>query len=123
MMRSLEDVMAGLPPKRRARVEAKAKRLIRAETLRQLRAAARKTQQEVASATGIAQHNVSRLERRGDMLLSTLQTYVDGLGGRLRLVAEFPSIDPVELDFSGRPVSVKSRQKRRRAASVKTTAS
>src|SRR5437879_3894110 len=108
-MRSLEDVMASLPAKRCERVEAKAKRLIRAETLRQLRAAARKTQQDVAAATGIAQHNVSRLERRRDMLLSTLQTYVDGLGGRLRLVAEFPSMDPVELDFSGRPVPDKSR--------------
>jgi len=121
-MRTLEDVIASLPPKDRALVEAKAKRLIRAETLRQLRAAARKTQQEVAAATGIAQHNVSRLERRGDMLLSTLQSYVDGLGGRLRLVAEFPSIDPVELDFSGQPVSAKSRQKKRRSTRAKTTA-
>lgn len=121
-MRTLEDVIASLPPKDRALVEAKAKRLIRAETLRQLRAAARKTQQEVAAATGIAQHNVSRLERRGDMLLSTLQSYVDGLGGRLRLVAEFPSIDPVELDFSGRPLPRKSRRKKSRSPRAKTTA-
>ncbi len=121
-MRTLDDVIASLSPKDRALVGAKAKRLIRAETLRQLRAAARKTQQEVAIATGIAQHNVSRLEQRGDMLLSTLQSYVDGLGGRLRLIAEFPSIDPVELDFSGRPVSVKSRQKRSRSPRAKTTA-
>src|SRR5258706_14515951 len=101
-MRSLEEVMANLPPERRARIEAKTKRLLRADTLRRLRAAAKKTQQEVAAATGIAQHNVSRLERRGDMLLSTLQTYVGGLGGRLRLVGEFPSLDPVEPGPSGR---------------------
>jgi transcriptional regulator with XRE-family HTH domain len=113
-MRSLEDVLAGLPPHRRQRIEAKTKRLIRADTLRRIRTAAKKTQQEVAIATGIAQHNVSRLERRGDMLLSTLQNYVGGLGGRLRIVAEFPSMDPIELDLSGRPISDRSRQSRRK---------
>jgi DNA-binding XRE family transcriptional regulator len=102
-MRTLEEIIASLPPSDQARIAAKAKRLIRAETLRQLRAAAKKTQEEVAAATGMAQHNVSRLERRDDMLLSTLQTYVGGLGGRLRLLAEFPSQEPIELDFSGRP--------------------
>jgi helix-turn-helix protein len=121
-MRRLEDVMASLPPDRRDRIEAKAKRLIRAETLRQLRAAAKKTQEDVAATTGIAQHNVSRLERRGDMLLSTLQTYIGGLGGRLRLVAEFPSMDPVELDFSARPLPPKPQQKNRRGTRVKPTA-
>jgi len=121
-MRRLEDVMASLPPDRRDRIEAKAKRLIRAETLRQLRAAAKKTQEDVAATTGIAQHNVSRLERRWDMLLSTLQTYIGGLGGRLRLVAEFPSMDPVELDFSGRPLPPKPQQKNRRGIRVKPTA-
>jgi transcriptional regulator with XRE-family HTH domain len=104
-MRSLREVIASLPSEERARIAAKAKRLIRAETLRQLRAVARKTQQDVAAATGMAQHNVSRLEQREDMLLSTLKTYVDGLGGRLRLVAEFPGQEPVELDLTGRPAT------------------
>jgi transcriptional regulator with XRE-family HTH domain len=108
-MRSLDQVMSELSPERRARIEAKARQLLRAETLRQLRAVAKKTQVDVAAATGIAQHNVSRLEQREDMLLSTLRTYVDGLGGRLRLFAEFPKQDPVELDLAGRPLTARKK--------------
>src|SRR5262249_6321104 len=103
-MRTVEEGIGSMAAKDQAFVRTKAKRLIRAETLRRLRAAAKKTQQDVAAATGMAQHNVSRLEKRADMLLSTLQTYVGGLGGRLRLLAEFPSMDPVELDLSGHPI-------------------
>jgi transcriptional regulator with XRE-family HTH domain len=117
-MRSLDDVLISLTPERRARVAAKAKRLVRAETLRQLRAVAKKTQQDVAAATGISQHNVSRLERRDDMLLSTLNAYIDGLGGRLRLVAEFAGRETVELDLSGRPARTQRRNKPRAAAAT-----
>jgi DNA-binding XRE family transcriptional regulator len=118
MMRNLSEVIASLPSEERALIAAKAKRLIRAETLRQLRAAAKKTQEEVAVATGISQHNISRLEHREDMLLSTLKTYVDGLGGRLRLVAEFPHQEPVELDLAGRPASPGRRRRPTRKRSA-----
>lgn len=114
-MRTLNDVIKNLPEKQRARVNAKTKRLIKTETLRQLRTIARKTQQDVATASGISQYNVSRLERREDMLLSTLGAYVGGLGGHLRLIAEIPGIDAVELDFSGNPAQRKrSRLEERR---------
>ena len=43
----------------------------------------------------MAQENVSRLERRADLLLSTLSSYVAAMGSRLRLVAEFPNRRPV----------------------------
>jgi hypothetical protein len=45
----------------------------------------------VAALMGIEQENVSRLERRADLLLSTLSSYVAAMGGKLRLVAEFPA--------------------------------
>ena len=60
-----------------------------ARTLAQLRKARVKTQVEVAANMGMAQGEVSRLERRTDAYLSTLQRYVEALGGNLRLVAEF----------------------------------
>jgi len=92
-MRTLSDVMTDLSPEQREAVDRKAKRLIKAEALRQLRALSAMTQQELAEATGISQHNISRLERREDMLVSTLASYVEGLGGRLRLIAEIPGLD------------------------------
>jgi hypothetical protein len=40
---------------------------------------------------------VSRLEKRSDLLLSTLRKTVEAMGGSLSLVAEFPDRDPVVL--------------------------
>jgi transcriptional regulator with XRE-family HTH domain len=114
-MQTLNEVIRNLPEKQRARVNAKAKRLITAETLRQLRTFANKTQQDVAAASGISQYNVSRLEKREDMLLSTLEAYVGGLGGYLRLVAEIPGVDSVELDlFRSSTQRKRSRLEKRR---------
>lgn len=44
---------------------------------------------ELAHRLSIAQSNVSRLERRDDMLVSTLPQVVQALGGELRLTAVF----------------------------------
>jgi hypothetical protein len=51
----------------------------------------------MAKALGITQDRVSRLERRSDLLLSTLRKTVEGMGGNLSLVAEFPDRAPVVL--------------------------
>ena len=62
-------------------------------TLRVLRRACGKAQTDVSEATGIAQGDVSRLERRTNLdecVVSTLRRYVEALGGELELVAVFP---------------------------------
>lgn len=58
-------------------------------TLRELRALAGKTQEQVADAMGVAQAEVSRLEGRADSKLSTLERYVKALGGEVDIVARF----------------------------------
>ena len=45
----------------------------------------------MAELLGVKQENVSRLERRTDLLLSTLSSYVEAMGGTLKLVANFPN--------------------------------
>ena len=66
-------------------------------TLRDLRKARNQTQARVAEKLGINQENVSRIEQRSDLLLSTLSGYVEAMGGKLNLVAEFPDRPPVAL--------------------------
>lgn len=93
---SLDEVMKKFTPEQRARVKARAKELIEEElTLRDLRQAQHLTQERMAELLGVEQENVSRLERRADLLLSTLCSYVAAMGGKLRLVAEFPNRKPV----------------------------
>lgn len=56
------------------------------------------TQVEVAARLGMNQGNVSRLERRDDLYLSTLRGYVAALGGELELVARFPDGTEVRIE-------------------------
>ncbi len=64
-------------------------------SLRDLRKNSALTQQRLARALGIGQDSVSRLEQRRDLRVSTLRAYIEALGGRLTLLAEFPEQQPV----------------------------
>jgi hypothetical protein len=55
-----------------------------------LRQARHQTQVALSERLDIPQTAVSRLERRTDLLLSTMRGYVEALGGRLELRAIFP---------------------------------
>jgi len=70
MPRKLDDVIAALPKARQKRVQARALELA---TLKDLRLAAQQTQEQLAATLGVGQDTISRLEKRSDMLLSTLR--------------------------------------------------
>ena len=57
--------------------------------LRGLRELLGKTQQEVAALIERSQSQVSETERRQDVRLSTLRSYVEALGGDLEVIANF----------------------------------
>jgi DNA-binding transcriptional regulator YiaG len=98
MATTLRRKIATLPAKRRARVKARAELLVAEEmSLQALRKAMNRTQVEMARALNVGQDTVSRYEQRTDMLLSTLQSYVQAVGGRLDLVARFPNRRPIRI--------------------------
>ena len=98
MARNVNDIIKGLSAAQRRKVEARAAQLIAEEmTLREVRKACRLTQQKVAKSLHIGQEGVSKIEKRSDLLISTLRSYVQAMGGRLSLVAEFPDREPVIL--------------------------
>jgi len=95
---TLKDKMKGLSSERRKKIEARAAELIAEEmTLRELRRARKLTQVRMAKALGITQDSVSRLEKRSDLLLSTLRKTLKAMGGNLSLIAKFPDREPVIL--------------------------
>jgi DNA-binding XRE family transcriptional regulator len=99
MATALKDKMNALGAKRRKKVEARAADLIAEElSLRDLRKARKKTQTALAKKLGIGQEGVSRIEKRSDLMLSTLRNYVVAMGGELHLIAEFPDRPPVQLE-------------------------
>lgn len=99
MATGLKKKLAQLAPERRARIEAETERLhAEYRTLGQLRKARELTQQQLARTLGIRQATVAQMEKRSDLMLSTLRSYVEAMGGKLSLVVEFPDRDPVVLD-------------------------
>ncbi len=98
MPKNVKDIIRTLNSAQRMKVEARAAELIAEEmTLQELRRARKLTQVSVAKALGITQDSVSRLEKRSDILLSTLRKTIEAMGGNLSLIAEFPDRVPVLL--------------------------
>ena len=72
-------------------------------TLAQLRARSRMTQSQVGARLGISQADVSKLERRRDVRLSTLQEYARALGATLRVVMDWPDQPDVAVRMPSAP--------------------
>jgi DNA-binding XRE family transcriptional regulator len=95
---NVNQIIRKLSPAERKKVEDRATEIIAEEmSLRDLRKARKLTQARVAKALGITQDSVSRLEKRSDLLLSTLRKTVRAMGGDVRIIAEFPDRAPVLL--------------------------
>ncbi len=73
-------------PKELKKLHAKGEQLARLSDVRRQRNV---TQTELAKVLKIGQAALSQLENQSDAKFSTLRAYVEGLGGRLKLVAEF----------------------------------
>ncbi|HEV2963310.1 MAG TPA: helix-turn-helix transcriptional regulator [Candidatus Angelobacter sp.] len=96
MTKTLEQMMKEVSPARRKKIERRAAQLIAEEmSLRELRRAHKLTQERLAETLKIGQDQVSRLEQRSDLLISTLRSYIEAMGGTLTLLAEFPHRKPV----------------------------
>ena len=93
MPTNVDDIIGKLNPAQRKKVEARAAQLIAEEmTLRELRRARKLTQVRMAKKLGITQDSVSRLEKRSDLLLSTLRKTVEAMGGNFRWSPSFPTV-------------------------------
>ncbi len=51
----------------------------------------------MAGLLNVKEGNVSKVEKRTDMLISTLRQYIDAMGGTLELVARIPGRGLIKL--------------------------
>jgi len=117
---TLQEMMDRLSDERREKIEKRSAELIAEEmTLCDLRRARTLTQQRLAEKLKVRQDSISRLEKRSDLMLSTLRGYVAAMGGELVIVALFPDRPPVAisglagLDESSSPDPHKGKSKHR----------
>lgn len=102
MVRSLNDVIAALPPERQAQVDARYQDIKQeVEGLRELRQIAGKAQADIATVLNIKQPSVSKIEKQADMYLSTLRSYVEAIGGQLELTVKLPERPALRLHHLG----------------------
>lgn len=90
MARNFKELQAKMSPERRARIEEKVKKALQQMALDELREARKLTQTQLAQVLHVDQGSVSKMERRADMYISTLRSYVEAMGGTLDIRAHFP---------------------------------
>lgn len=84
------ELTSDFTPERRRRID-EMKREFFAETpLRELRRARSLTQRDMATMLKVNQPAVSKLEQRPDVYVSNLWSYIEAVGGKLKIIAEFP---------------------------------
>ena len=71
----------------------KTRHLLAEMPLQELRQALHMSQERLAELLSTKQANISRIERRTDMYISTLRSYIEAMGGQLDIVARFPEGD------------------------------
>ena len=97
---SFSGLTKGLSSDRRERIEARKKELRAAMPLHELRQARALTQKTVGEILNVNQPAVAKLERRTDMYVSNLRSFIKAMGGKLDIVARFPQGNVVITNFS-----------------------
>jgi transcriptional regulator with XRE-family HTH domain len=90
MARNFKELREKMDPVRRARVEMRVHEALKAMPLDELREARELTQTQLAQVLKVSQGAVSKVERRADMYISTLRSYIRAIGGDLQIRAVFP---------------------------------
>jgi DNA-binding Xre family transcriptional regulator len=90
MAKKWETLRATMSPERREANRSAAQRMMAEMPLEELRSARNITQTHLASILQITQASVSKMEKRTDMYVSTLRSFVQAMGGELEIRAIFP---------------------------------
>lgn len=93
MNKPFSNLRKKMPPAAQKAVAEKTQQMLKEMPLQELRQAHQMSQVRLAELLSTKQANVSRMERRTDMYISTLRSYIEAMGGELDIVARFPDGD------------------------------
>lgn len=98
MAKNFNELRNKMSPAARAEADREVQRLIAEMPLHRLREARHLTQATLAKALEVSQSEVSKIERRTDVYVSTLGSYVRAMGGKLEISAVFPDGGVVKIN-------------------------
>ncbi|HZT69426.1 MAG TPA: helix-turn-helix transcriptional regulator [Terriglobia bacterium] len=88
--RKFRELVQAMPPERQQRIANRVQQSLAAMPLEEIRKARQMTQAKLAETLGVNQGEISKIEHRTDIYISTLAGYVEALGGKLEIRAVFP---------------------------------
>ena len=97
---SFSELTKDFTPERRQRIAEMKSELLAEMPLHELRRARALTQGDMAKMLKVNQPAVSKLEQRADIYVSSLRSYIEAVGGKLKIVAEFPEGEVAITNFS-----------------------
>lgn len=90
MAKKFSELFNKMSPKVQKAAIEKSQKILSEMPLRELRQAHKLSQERIAEILLTKQANISRLEQRTDMYISTLRSYIEAMGGELDIIARFP---------------------------------
>src|SRR5262245_1695557 len=88
--RKFRELVQAMPPERRQKIANRIRQSLASMPLEEVRKARQMTQAKLAEVLGVNQGEISKIEHRTDIYISTLAGYVEALGGKLEIRAVFP---------------------------------
>ena len=98
--RPFSELTRDFTPERRQRITEMKRELLAEMPLHELRRARSLTQRDMAEMLKVNQPAVSKLEQRADVYVSSLRSYIEAVGGNLKIIAEFPEGEVAITNFS-----------------------
>jgi transcriptional regulator with XRE-family HTH domain len=98
MAKKFSELRAKMSPAAKEESEREFRRLVEEMPLQKLRAARSLTQENLARILNVNQSEVSKIENRADVYVSTLASYIEAMGGRLEIHAVFPDGGDVKIN-------------------------
>jgi DNA-binding XRE family transcriptional regulator len=97
MARKFQELIERMSTESKERIRSRTQALRDQMALHELRAAREMTQTQLAKVLNVSQAEVSKIENRTDMYVSTLASYIQAMGGQLEIRAVFPDSRPVQI--------------------------
>ena len=101
--RNFRELVDAMPPARQRKIEPRFQESLAAMPLDELRRARELTQVQLGEALGVHQSEISKIEHRSDLCISTLTECIEALGGRLEIRAVFPDRQVLITQFDELP--------------------
>ena len=108
MAKKFSALRAAMSPAAQARAAQRARMMLAELPFQQLRRAKELSQAKLAAALHVNQAAISKLERRTDMYINTLRSYIKAMGGDLEIVAKFPDGEVRISNFSDRSAEMQT---------------